>query len=146
MQNNKEKMESVRFSNECLTFCEIHGIHPLSTHILRTRCLRIPDSGIEAIHKPTNLKNKFYPIISSKIFDGTAEKKLGRYATNNGVIVFVHCDGDTYLTKDWSVFTELANNGYKRGNLPVALSCEETISDPVLCEKWENLSPHLSTI
>lgn len=136
---DSKNIEMERFQSDCLTYCEVNGIHALSKELLTNKCLRIPDNGIGTIHKLTNLKNTFYPIITRNEFDDNVERKIGHYNTNNDVIVFVYIDGSTYLTKDWKVFDELANNGYKRGNLPVPLSFGETILDPSLRIKWENL-------
>lgn len=139
MKNTTEqRIQKERFQSDCLTFCEINGIHPLSKDVL-DRCLKMPDDGITATNKFVNLTNTFYPIITSNFFDSNIEEKLGHYDTNNGIIVFVYIDSSTYVTRDWSVFSALGQAGYKRGNLPVPLSSDEEIDDSNLRRKWESL-------
>ncbi len=140
MKNTTEqRIQKERFQSDCLTFCELNGIHPLSKGVL-DRCLKIPDDGITATNKLVNLTNTFYPIIAGDFFNSNVEQKLGHYDTNNNIIVFVYIDSNTYITKDWRVLRALGQAGYKRGTFPVPLSFGEEIVDPDLRRKWNALS------
>lgn len=133
---NLARIEREReFSEDCLAYSQKHGIGPLSDKTLEN-CIEVPSTGI--LYKRFSYKDTYYPIISHCL-DVTAVERLGRYNTNNGVVVFVYQNGKTMLTRGYGILDELEKAGYRRMGLFVPFSNWEEFVDPTLKARWEQI-------
>lgn len=125
--------EKYNFVESCKNYCKENNIVTLGKSILGN-CMRIPTSGIEV--KEGNI---IYPAIRECCFDCVAAEHIGTYCRNNGVVVFVHTDGDTYLTKGYYIISELCVAGYREKSMYVPLSNGEEIVPYDLKLKWDSI-------
>lgn len=124
------------FTEECITYCEEHGIGELAEETL-SKCLQIPKTGVLA--KRFNFESVYYPAITSTILDCVGIDRIGSFCYNNGKVVFVYRDGKTYVTKGYKILNLLREAGYKEKGLFVPFSNGEQILDPDLAAKWASL-------
>ena len=124
--------------HDCLVWCERQGITPLSDEFL-AKFFRMPEEGVEVICVRDHCNKTYFPLAWGGVHGGTIDK-IGRWAANNGKIVFIGTDGHTYVGKGvWNAVKVLMDHGFKEGGLFVPFSNGEHIVDPVLAAKWENL-------
>ena len=134
----KEARESQyrNYENDCRNWCAQHGVNELSKETM-DRCFRIPRGGMKVLMIHYETVN--YPICNEMNMDSATIDKLGSYNTNNGKVVFVYCDGHTYVAKGYSILEELKNAGYRKSNLYVPLSNGEKIVNPSLAFEWKDI-------
>lgn len=133
----KAEAEATRrqeFAEDCTRWCVQHGLGSIDQTSLN-RCFRMPEEGVAVIHP--RFQDRYYPVISS--LDAYAIELIGTYDTNNGKVVFIHCDGSTYVAKGYWIIPLLRSAGYREKGLFVPFSNGETIVDPTLRAKWENI-------
>lgn len=133
----KTARESYRrdFENDCIKWCDQHNISGLDDEILK-HCFRMPLRGVSV--RSGCFEDTYYPICHESCMDATVINKLGRYCTNNSIVVFVHNDGRTYVTRGYWILEELYKAGYRESNLFVPFSNGEKIIDPTLAAEWKN--------
>ncbi len=132
---NDALIEHFRIIEEdCSKICDERDIGNLSGSVL-TRCFRIPICGIAV--KQYFYNTKVYPHCNESCVDTNTYNKLGKYCTNNGIVVFVYRDGHTYVTHGFWIIKELKKAGYKESSLFVPFSNGEQIVDLALAKKWE---------
>ena len=102
------------------------------------RCFKIPRSGVPVKH--LYYEDTVYPACNETMLDCTVADKLGSYCTNNGRVVFVYCDGHTYVAKGYWIVSELEHVGYSKSGLFVPFSNGEQITDFGLASQWEALT------
>ena len=125
------------YENDCIAYCDKHRIKPLSEEIME-RCFRIPRQGVPVKHP--YYEDVVRPICGDEIImDSTVTDKLGRFCANNGRVVFVYRDGHTYVTRGYKILDDLKAAGYKEAGLFVPFSNGETITDPYLASKWDQI-------
>ena len=126
------------FVEGCISDCDEHHIGAISNKTLR-HCFEMPSTGVRVKH--LQFEACYYPIINNSTFlDCNAALRLGRFCTNNGIVVFVHCDGKTYVAKGDGILKELRDSGYTESGLFVPFSHGEQILDPVLKARWESIA------
>ena len=124
------------FEKDCSDWCDHHGIGTIDKSVL-DKCFVIPKEGIKVEH--LYYENTYYPIITSKILDYIALANIGTYCNNNGKVVFVYRDGNTYVAKGYKIIRILKEAGYVKKGLFVPFSNGEIILDPSYRLKWEEL-------
>lgn len=124
------------FEKDCKKFSFEHHFGAISENLL-TKCLKIPECGIEVQHIYWN--KTIYPELCGCI-DCVAIDKIGHFNINNGVCIFVYCDGNTYVTRNLDVINALKCNGYETYNFFVPFSNGEIIKDVVYAQKWNCIS------
>ena len=122
------------FHEDCKEYCAKHKIGAISEESLQ-KCFKMPSSGVQVKH--LYFEDCYYPIIST--LDCVAVDKIGKYCSNNGRVVFVYYDGNTYVAKGYKIVDELFAAGYRESGLFVPFSNGEEICDPGLRAKWEAL-------
>ena len=134
----KEAHETYKsdFVNDCERYCDKHDILPLSKEIL-SNCFQIPEGGVRVKHP--HYESCIHPVITETCLDCFVIERLGTYCYNNGRVVFVYRDGKTYVTKGYKILKYLAEAGFVKGDIFVPFSNGETIIDPVLRSKWDNI-------
>ena len=134
-----EKANDVRrreFNEECMKWCKTQGIDELAEVVMK-RTFKIPVMGMEV--SDIRSTKKFYPELNGSL-DCTAIDKLGHYNTNNGIVVFVYCDGETYIARASREIMDALNlAGYKKSEMYVPMSNNETIDDRKLQSQWEDV-------
>ncbi len=114
------------FKEDCENFADSHGFKTIDKSLLE-QCFEIPGRGIRV--KLHNSIGVYLPIIQHQVFGAQAERNIGRYATNNGITVFVYFNGKTYVTSNPKVLSALTEAGYTPGVLPVPFSNFEKVLD-----------------
>lgn len=117
---------------DCIMYSEQNSIGVLSKDILQN-CLVIPESGIQV--STAHYTTTHFPLFTSF----TDMHKVGKYDSNNGVVVFVYRDGTTYVARGYKIIKLLCDEGYTGGNFFVPLSNGEKIVNKAIAERWENL-------
>ncbi len=125
------------FVSDCIDYCEKKGIGKLSEEVLQ-KCFEMPSSGVKVTH--LYFETTYYPEINNDCLDCVAADKLGTFNTNNGRVVFVYCDGRTFVAKGYKILSELRAAGYKEAGLFVPFSNGEEIQNPVIRSIWESIS------
>ncbi len=117
---------------DCIMYSEQNSIGVLSKDILQN-CLVIPESGIQVstVHYTTT----HFPLFTNF----TDMHKVGKYDSNNGVVVFVYRDGTTYVARGYKIIKLLCDEGYTAGSFFVPLSNGEKIVNKAVAERWEAL-------
>lgn len=136
LQKDAKKEWENEFHQDCKNFCRKNNINELSQEIM-DNCFVIPNSGLKIKH--LYFEDCFFPILTSGVVDSYAIDKLGKFAKNNGVVVFVGDDGKTYLSRSYKIIQVLLSKGYKEARLFVPLSNGEEIIDPILSKKWDTI-------
>lgn len=126
-----------KFTEDCLSYCEKNNIHKLSEDVL-SKCFEIPKTGVRT--KKFGYEDTYYPVITTSYLDCMSIEKLGKFCYNNGKVVFIHCDGKTYLAKGYKILDILRNAGYRQKGFFVPLSNGEEILDPYLADQWNKAS------
>ena len=133
---NSRDIRKREFVEQCCAYCDQNNIRVLEDEVLENT-LKIPQKGIETKHLRYN--SIVYPIIKSNLLDDISTNSIGHYQSNNGVVVFVYRDGNTYVTKGYKIITKLEEAGYKRGMLYVPFSNCEEILDQIYAEQWKSV-------
>lgn len=133
-QARKEHEDEFRCS--CIDYCLNQGVTNLQEETL-SKCFEMPDEGVHVQH--VYFSDCYFPVMNEKFLWEGNKGKLGKYCTNNGVLVFVHTDGRTFATRNLKILEELEKNGYRESELLVPFSRGEMIKDPFLRNRWENL-------
>ncbi len=130
------KANEEEFKENCVLYCEMHGIHELPKNVI-SNCFLIPDTGVQVQHP--YWETVIYPVISERetFLDDAKKLKLGKYAANNGKVVFVSPDARTYVAKGYGIIADLKSCGYTAGDLWVPFSNGEEIVDWSLKQRWE---------
>lgn len=124
------------FERNCAAWCNRHHIKVLDKQIMND-CFRIPVEGI-AIKHPY-YESTVYPECNTLCMDSSVTDKLGKFCYNNGKVVFVSRDGNTYVAKGYGILNALRAARYKEEGLFVPFSNGEQIIDPQLRALWESL-------
>lgn len=132
-----KKQRELELQEECKEVSSEKGIGQISEASL-ANCLKIPGKGFKTWH-PQQFEGFVSPSISGCL-DCSAIEKLGKYATNNGKVVFIYYDGSTYVTKGYGIVKELEAAGYQKMHFFVPLSNGEEIQDPDLQKRWESIT------
>lgn len=138
-QGLKEAASSLykkEFIADCEKWCDDHHIRAISEEHLKD-CFRMPDSGV-----PVRLhcyEDIYYPICDSLMLNAFVEGKLGRFGRNNGKVVFVYRDGNTYVAKGYGIVKYLKSAGFQEIGLFVPFSNNEEIIDSRLKYQWESI-------
>ena len=125
------------FESDAEKWCDEHHVHKLDEKTLQ-RCFKIPRDGVQVKHQYWEVTH--YPVVNATILDSAAIERLGKYCTNNGRVVFVYRDGNTYVARGYWIVDKLESAGYQKAGLFVPFSNGEEIMDPIIRERWENLS------
>lgn len=123
------------FSIDCCNWCDKHGIGTISDDIL-TKCFQMPNDGVRV--KFLHYEDTYYPAITNSSLD-IAVERLGTFCYNNGKVVFVYRDGNTYVAKGYKIVRILIAAGYIKKGFFVPFSNGEKITDPEYAAKWESL-------
>lgn len=128
------------FEFQCIKWCEEHGIYQINQSVL-DQCFRIPESGVE--YSCPYYNDIFYPFIPVEnnldCFDFESTNLLGKFSYNNGIVVFVYCNGHTYVSKGLEILDILRDSGYEGKGLFVPFSRDEVIIDPDLKARWDEV-------
>lgn len=124
------------FLDDCVAYCETHNIKPLSNETLEN-CFQMPLNGVSVKH--LYYETTHYPVITNDSFDCIAIETVGTFTCNNGRVVFVYRDGQTYVTKGYKILDELCKAGFREGNLFVPFSNGEVIQNPDLKSQWDRI-------
>lgn len=123
------------FLQDCIAYSNKHRIDTLPDEIM-DNCMVIPASGIEV--KKDKFDDRIYPLLTC--FDCTVNHKIATFNENNGVVVFIYYDGQTYITKGYGIIPILKKRGYRKNEaLFVPLSNREEILDPTIKQKWDSI-------
>ena len=125
------------YERESIEWCNANGIGELSEKTME-RCFRIPRNGVPVKHP--KYVNIYHPICNEFCMDRSVTDKLGRFCTNNGMVVFIYRDGHTYVVNGYWIIKELHHAGYKKSGLFVPFSNGEKITDPELAAEWRRVS------
>lgn len=120
------------FRSDCIEFSEVQGIGKLPKEVL-DNCFKIPDTGIKVKHPRYN--DTYYPILRNS-FDNTVIEKIGKFGMRKNVVIFVYCDGNTYVAKGKNLAEILCSKGYSEAGIFVPFADGEKIEDPILAKKW----------
>lgn len=124
------------FLDDCADYCDAHGIKEISSDTLKNS-FQMPIKGVHVKHP--YYETICYPEITNDCLDCIAVDKIGTFTYNNGRVVFVYRDGQTYVTKGYKVIDELRQAGFREGNLFVPFSNGEEIQDPALKSQWDSI-------
>lgn len=136
LQEKANEDREDEFIENCAKYCDMHHIGSIDEDILKN-CFIMPATGVPVKH--LHFENVYYPAITSRYLGCTETERLGTYCANNGKVVFVYRDGKTYVTKGYRVIEALREAGYKEKGIFVPFSNGETIMDPYLANKWEQI-------
>lgn len=125
------------FADDCASYCDRHHIGTIREETLQN-CFIMPSIGVKVKH--IHFEDCYYPIINSDCFNCVAADKIGHFCTNNGKVVFVYRDGQTYVAKGYKILEELRAAGYTESGLFVPFSNGEQIQDYVMRERWESIT------
>lgn len=123
------------FHEDCAKYCDEHNIGSINLITLEN-CFKMPHSGVSVKH--LYFQTTYFPI-AHDCFDCTVADSIGKFCTNNGRVVFVYRDGNTYVTKGYKILNELRSAGYTQGALFVPFSNGETLLDSSQRAKWESI-------
>ena len=124
------------YHDDCEAWCNEHSIGVLPEKVL-SRCFKMPRNGVPI--KFHGVENTYYPIFNGTLLDAVAIAKIGRFCTNNGKVVFMYRDGETYVTAGYWILKYLREANYKEEGIFVPFSNGEEITDPKLAAMWENV-------
>lgn len=132
----KQALESYKkeMKADCLRYASKKGIETISPESLKN-CLVVPTTGIETDWNGAT--EMIWPMLNEYCFDSRAVDYMGSYNCNNGRVIFIGCDGHTYLTKGYRIVAELVAAGYVEKPMMVPLSNGETIVDAELKAQWD---------
>lgn len=136
LKEAQERTAHENFRKDCIKQAEENGVGELPPEILNKAFL-IPYSGIK-VHHLVGGESTQYPHTNGHFLDMNSEELFCRYCYNNGKVVFVYRDGNTYVAWGYSIIEELERVGFKRRDMFVPFSNGETIIDPTLRKLWEN--------
>ena len=122
------------FYEDCRRYSSLHGIGELNEDEL-LNCIHIPYDGILIRRQAWFLK--LYPMILD--FD-TCKNFIGNFEWLNGMWVFVHFDGKTYITTSQEIASRLKKIGYVKGNVLNKLRDNEKLCKELSHRRWEILS------
>lgn len=122
------------FISDCMQYCDAHGITALSDETMKN-CFQMPINGINVKH--LYYETRYYPEIKNDSLDCIAIEKIGTFCCNNGRVVFVYLDGQTYVTKGYKILDELQQAGFREKGLFVPFSNGEVITDPIFKSQWD---------
>lgn len=130
------------YEDACRAFADQHGFGEIAKDSLAI-CLRIPPSGM-MVQRRDFIKILYSPVVSEERWiTDRAKKRIGGYAEDNGIVVFVYRDGHTYVAKGTGIIAELKRAGYEERPMNVPLSsADEQIMSPYLRETWEKMPVH----
>lgn len=131
------EQRELEFQAMCREYCTKIGVGAISDASL-ANCLKVPKGGIKTWNPFHNYEGHFFPVISGCL-DANAVEKIGKYATNNGRVMFIYYDGSTYVTKGYGIIEELEAAGYRRIKVYVPLSNGEEIRNNELSAKWSSI-------
>lgn len=132
----KKEAEAARnrdYENDCIDWCNEHGVGRLNDTVL-WNCFKMPRTGVPVKH--LYFEDTYYPLNTETILDWSAISRLGRFAANNGIIVFVNRDGHTYVAKGYGIIDDLLSAGFRPSSLFVPFSNGEQIRDHDLAARW----------
>ncbi len=124
----------INFAHHCEEYCKRHGIMGIPYYILKCKCFEVPANGVRI--SLGGHERIYYPEVSMTLA-GLATDKLGRYRVKDGICVFVHCDGTTYITKSKEVIDLLIASGYSEGKFFVPFNKDTRIIDWDYKAEWE---------
>ncbi len=123
------------FLQDCIEYSDKHGIDTLPDEIMEN-CVMIPTTGVEV--RKEKFDDRIYPLLTC--FDCTINHKIATFNENNGIVVFIYYDGQTYVTKGRGILPVLKNKGYRKNEaLFVPLSNGEEILDLDFKQKWASI-------
>lgn len=137
LRSMQVKLQKEYFAQDCIKYCDEYNIDALDDETL-SRCFVIPEGGVEVKHP--HYATKTYPAINQTCFDTTIPGRIGRFATNNGRVVFTYRDGTTRVTRGYWILKLLRAAGYKEASMYVPFSNGEQIVDYDLRTAWEKIS------
>ena len=147
MNNIVETTTNNDFLDYCHTWCDKNNIGTLSNELIEEKSICIPKKGLK-VETSNGIFYKYFPILNRKFFDGDelTNGRLGRYniSQDDTRILFIYRNGETYVTrKTKETIYELEANGYMKMpsyyEVYVPLQPGETIVDPELRKKWDNI-------
>ena len=99
--------QQTKFRSDCLNYSSTIGLKKLPEPVFQY-CVRVIPGGtvFEGI--------TFYPILATDFFDSFAANKIGYYAQVKHCIVFVYVDGNTYVSSNSGVQSNLNQCGFKK--------------------------------
>lgn len=119
---------------DCITYSDKNGIGKLKEETLKN-CIELPFMGIAVIG--VNYETCYYPVLNIGRGEKEIECYVGKYNIEDQTVMFVYCDGKTYLTKGYGIIRELKHAGYTEKNMLVPLAHGEKIKDKELQKRWE---------
>ena len=135
---NEEAEESrhLDYEADCLEWSDDYGLGKLSDEAM-SHCFKIPRKGVPV--KTFLYETVVYPACDETCLDSTVIDKLGSYAKNNGIVVFVYRDGHTYIARGYWIIDELIQTGFAEADLYVPFSNGEKIIDLYLATLWDTI-------
>lgn len=130
----REKRRKVEKLNELAVRKNISQLPPEVYEL----SLKIPKEGFEVVFFETERD------IVRPVRDFELERCIGTYYNYLGRLVFVDCNGDTYVTPHCDEVARILNEaGYNVSQLYVPLANGEKIIDPEIANKWNSLCSRL---
>lgn len=134
------------FLDFCTEWCDENEIGTLSDNLIKEKSICIPKEGLTLVDH--YLTSKYIPVLDEILSrrDKFVTERLGKYniSRDQTRLVFIYRNGDTYLTRNSKkTVEELEASGYRRMKhdyeVYVPLQPGETIVDPELKRKWDNI-------
>ena len=134
------------FLDYCQAWCDKNNIGTLSNELIEEKSICIPKEGLTLVNH--YLASKYFPVLDGIFFNGDklVTERRGKYniSQDKTRLVFIYRNGDTYLTRNSKkTVEELEASGYRRMKhdyeVYVPLQPGETIVDPELKRKWDNI-------
>ncbi len=139
LKRRANKVNRAYFKQECLKYAEYKEVWPLSQKLLDD-CFHLPLTGVPVQWSNGN-RSVIYP--DESLVYGTltisAKKLLGSYWIHNSIVAFTTNDGETYVTNNSSITTQLDKAGYQRLSQFVPFSNNERILDEKLAIVWDDV-------
>lgn len=136
LKEAQERTAHENFRKDCLEMADKLGIGELPPEIM-DKAFLIPYSGIK-VHYLVGGESTQYPHTNGYFLDMCSEMLFCHYCCNNGKVVFVYRDGNTYVAWGYEIINDLERAGFKRTDMFVPFSNGETILDPVLQRIWQS--------
>lgn len=131
--------ERADFLERCYHYSIGRGLREIDSNLLN-KCFRMPENGVNVKH--SYFTGTYYPVVTGSNFDDNVISNIGHYCTNNGTMVFVYLDTETYVTRDIGVMNALMESGFTEAGMFVPFSNGEEITDPSYAANWERCLPN----
>ena len=138
LQEDAEYSHRREYEADLAAWCDEHHIGGELDPGVLEQCFRMPVTGV-AVRQP-HYETRYYPVCNGYSIDATTVANVGNFCANNGRVVFVYRDSNTYVASGYWILKALREAGYKEAGLFVPFSNGEEIIDPLLASEWERIS------